>query len=53
LLALTGSHEENPTLSLPCREVIARGQKAIEVTGPVPEVESEMLAPHRDFWQQR
>ncbi|WP_291011143.1 nucleoside deaminase [Hydrogenophaga sp.] len=53
LLALTGSHEENPTLSLPCREVIARGQKPIDVTGPVTEVEAEMLAPHRDFWQQR
>ena len=53
LLALTGSHEENPTLSLPCREVIARGQKPIDVTGPVAEIEAEILAPHRDFWQQR
>jgi tRNA(Arg) A34 adenosine deaminase TadA len=53
LLALTGSHEENPTLSLPCREVIARGQKAIEVIGPVTELENEMLAPHCDFWSQR
>ena len=26
-LALTGDHPENPTLSLPCREVFARGQK--------------------------
>jgi tRNA(Arg) A34 adenosine deaminase TadA len=51
LLALTGSHEENPTLSLPCREVVARGQKRIEVIGPVDEVESELLAPHRDFWK--
>lgn len=53
LLALTGSHEENPTLSLPCREVIARGQKAIEVMGPVPELEDDMLAPHRGFWASR
>ena len=53
LLALTGSHEENPTLSLPCRELIARGQKRIEVIGPVAELEAEMLAPHRDFWQTR
>ena len=53
LLALTGNHSENPTLSLPCRELIARGQKCIEVIGPVAELEAEMLAPHRDFWQTR
>jgi len=53
LLALTGAHEENPTLSLPCREVIACGQKTIEVVGPVPELNAELLAPHRDFWKSR
>ncbi|VTU19390.1 nucleoside deaminase [Variovorax sp. RA8] len=53
LLALTGSHPENPTLSLPCREVFARGQKAIEVIGPVPEVADEMVATHRGFWERR
>jgi tRNA(Arg) A34 adenosine deaminase TadA len=53
LLALTGSHPENPTLSLPCREVFARGQKHIEVVGPVPEVVDEMIATHRGFWQSR
>lgn len=53
LLALTGNHAENPTLSLPCREVIARGQKAIEVIGPVAALQSEMVAPHRDFWSRR
>ena len=53
LLALTGNHAENPTLDLPCREVYARGQKAIEVWGPVPEVEDEIAALHRDFWQRR
>lgn len=53
LLALTGDHEENPTLSLPCREVIARGQKNIEVTGPVPALENDLLAPHRSFWSKR
>jgi tRNA(Arg) A34 adenosine deaminase TadA len=53
LLALTGNHEENPTLSLPCREVLARGQKAVEVMGPVPELEDEMLEPHRGFWVSR
>ena len=53
LLSLTGSHPENPTLSLPCREVLARGQKPVEVIGPVPELEDEMLAPHRGFWSSR
>ena len=51
LLALTGSHEENPTMDLPCRSVFAAGKKAIEVIGPVPEVEEEIAALHRDFWQ--
>lgn len=51
LLALTGSADENPTMSLPCREVFARGQKPIEVVGPVAAVEEEMAALHRGFWR--
>lgn len=51
LLALTGNHAENPTLDLPCREVFARGQKAMQVMGPVPEAEEEIAALHRDFWR--
>ena len=53
LLQLTGNHTENPTLDLPCREVFARGQKAIEVMGPLAEVEAEIAALHADFWQHR
>ncbi len=53
LLALTGHHPENPTLALPCREVFARGQKAIEVIGPVAELQAELLAPHKNFWAAR
>ena len=53
LLELTGNHSENPTLDLPCREVFARGQKAMEVIGPVAEVEEEIAAVHRGFWQHR
>ena len=53
LLQLTGNHAENPTLDLPCREVFARGQKAIAVTGPVPAVEEEIAAVHRAFWAGR
>jgi tRNA(Arg) A34 adenosine deaminase TadA len=53
LLQLTGNHPENPTLDLPCRDVFARGQKAIEVIGPVAEVDDEIAAVHRDFWRHR
>ncbi|MFN5166085.1 MAG: deaminase [Pseudomonadota bacterium] len=53
LLEMTGNHAENPTLDLPCREVFARGQKAIEVVGPVAAVEEEIAALHRDFWRRR
>lgn len=50
LLALTGNHGDNPTMALPCRDVFARGQKPIEVIGPVPEVEAEIAALHLNFW---
>jgi tRNA(Arg) A34 adenosine deaminase TadA len=50
LLELTGNHAENPTLDLPCREVFARGQKAIEVFGPLAAAEDEIAALHRSFW---
>ena len=53
LLALTGDHPENPTLSLPCREVFARGQRTVAVVGPVPAVAAEMVATHAGFWQTR
>jgi tRNA(Arg) A34 adenosine deaminase TadA len=50
LLQLTGNHAENPTLDLPCRELFARGQKAMQVHGPFAEVEEEIAALHRSFW---
>jgi tRNA(Arg) A34 adenosine deaminase TadA len=53
LLQLTGSHAENPTLNLPCRELFARGQKAVQVWGPMAEVEDEIAALHRHFWRGR
>ena len=53
LLAITGNHEENPTLDLPCREVFARGQKRIEVIGPVAQVQAQITELHRSFWPQR
>ncbi len=53
LLQITGAHPENPTLDLPCREVFARGQKALQVHGPFAEVEDEIAALHRGFWTAR
>jgi tRNA(Arg) A34 adenosine deaminase TadA len=51
LRVFTGNHAENPTLDLPCRDLFARGQKDIAVTGPVPEVEEEIAELHRGFWK--
>jgi tRNA(Arg) A34 adenosine deaminase TadA len=48
LLALTGSHPENPTFSLPCREVFERGQRRIVVHGPL--LEDEAALAHTGFW---
>ena len=48
LRALTGSDPRNPTLALPCREVFARGQRPIEVIGPL--LEAEARAVHEGFW---
>ncbi len=48
LLALTGSDPENPTLSLPCRDAFARGQRVVDVIGPA--MEDEARVPHRGFW---
>ncbi|MGI9152479.1 MAG: nucleoside deaminase [Rubrivivax sp.] len=53
LLEITGNHEENPTLDLPCRDVFARGQKAVEVVGPVPEAEATIAEVHQAFWKNR
>jgi tRNA(Arg) A34 adenosine deaminase TadA len=48
LMRYTGSHEQNPTLDLPCREVFARGQKKIAVAGPA--IEDEAGRVHEGFW---
>ncbi|UVM01657.1 nucleoside deaminase [Pseudomonas atacamensis] len=48
LLRLTGDHPENPTFSLPCREVFARGQRTVSVFGPM--LEAEAAEPHKGFW---
>lgn len=52
LLGMTGSNPDNPTFSLPCREVIDHGQKDIVVVGPVddPVLAERIAASHRGFW---
>ena len=52
LLAMTGDNSQNPTMSLPSRTVLESGQKEIEVYGPFPEIEEELIHAHYDFWQQ-
>ena len=49
LLRFTGSHEENPTLDLPCRDVFRSGQRTTEIIGPILEDEAEAL--HAGVWQ--
>jgi tRNA(Arg) A34 adenosine deaminase TadA len=49
LLKLTGNNEENPTMHLPCREVLSRGQRPIEVIGPV--LDEEAKSVHEGFWK--
>ena len=53
LLQMTGNHAENPTLDLPCLDVFKRGQKDVQVIGPVAEVAEEIAALHRRFWRSR
>jgi tRNA(Arg) A34 adenosine deaminase TadA len=51
LLALTGASAENPTLAVPARYLFAHGQKAIQVIGPVPEVEEAIALLHQSYWK--
>jgi tRNA(Arg) A34 adenosine deaminase TadA len=48
LKEITGNHPENPTLDLPCRTVLASGQRSVEVIGPL--LEDEAAALHADAW---
>ena len=48
LKAMTGNHDENPTLDLPCRQVFAAGQRPVEVIGPL--LEDEAAALQNGFW---
>ena len=46
---LIGPHPENLTMNLPCRVVLAAGQRRIEVVGPL--LEAESRAVHDGFWR--
>jgi tRNA(Arg) A34 adenosine deaminase TadA len=48
LIAMTAENPSEQTLDLPCREVFARGPRAIEVIGPV--LLPEAFAVHEGFW---
>ncbi|MEP7240348.1 MAG: nucleoside deaminase [Devosia sp.] len=51
LKMLTGAHEENPTLDLPCRVVFEAGQRPTEVVGPLLAEESAKL--QADYWSSK
>ncbi|MGE3247435.1 MAG: nucleoside deaminase [Beijerinckiaceae bacterium] len=43
-----GPNEENLTMNMPCREVLATGQREISIEGPL--LEDEALEIHKGFW---
>jgi tRNA(Arg) A34 adenosine deaminase TadA len=50
LAELTGENPENLTMDLTCRKVLASGQRKLEIRGPFPELEAEIVAVHAGFW---
>ena len=48
LYEMTGDNPENLTMKLPCREVFAKGQQTVRVTGPM--LEDEAAEVHKGFW---
>jgi tRNA(Arg) A34 adenosine deaminase TadA len=48
LKIMTGNHDENPTLDLPCRTVFSAGQRKVEVVGPL--LEDEAAEQHKGVW---
>lgn len=53
LLQHTGSHGENPTMSVSSRYVFDHCQKAVELIGPVPSLEAEIAAQQQALWARR
>lgn len=48
LYTMIGSHDENETLRLPCRELFARSDRPVTVVGPL--IEDEARKVHEGFW---
>ena len=48
LYAMVGSHAENETMRLPCRELFARCGRPVDVAGPL--IEEEARRVHEGFW---
>ncbi|SDC50150.1 nucleoside deaminase [Nocardioides lianchengensis] len=50
LREMTGAHPDNPTLALPCRDVLAAGSRRtpVEVVGPL--IADEATVHHAGFW---
>ena len=51
LLEMTGADEKNPTFNMGAAKVIQAGQKKINLLGPFPKVEEEIVALHLRFWK--
>lgn len=50
LAELTGDDPANPTQNLDCRTVFAAGQRQVDVRGPFPELEAQIVAQHQAYW---
>ncbi|MFH7766931.1 nucleoside deaminase [Acinetobacter sp. BSP-28] len=53
LLACTGNHDENPTMSVSSPYVFSHCQKEVELIGPVSELEDEIAQLQNGFWSRR
>lgn len=53
LRSVTGDDPRNPTLKLPCAQVISSGSKNIDIIGPIPELRDEIRSLHIEFWKHR
>jgi tRNA(Arg) A34 adenosine deaminase TadA len=50
LAELTGDNPENLTMDMPCRKVLAVGQRGVVIRGPFRELEAEIVSAHQGFW---
>lgn len=50
LAELTGDNPENLTMDLTCRRIFDAGQRKVQVRGPYPELEAEIVDGHKGFW---